>query len=412
MESRTGGWVAGDDFFGRETGLRILGAEVQQGNHLLLSGPRRTGKTSVARELGRRLAREGWTFLYLDVEHTGTPGDFVRDFAAEVRATRPFVKRRLLGLGRWVGAQAGRVQKVGAAGASVEVRREVEPGTWRRRGARLFRECARSGRRVFLVVDELPLFLKRLLETDGGREAVELFLSWLRGSLQMIERNSPVLMICGSVGLYPFVERLRLTDRVNYLSPYRLEPWSREESIECLEALAETHGISWAPGVASAVYERLGEGNPHHVQCFFSVLRRRAVGRGDFRIEDEDIEAAYVQLLRPDGPNDLAHYEHRLEQSLDVDGFDLAKEILVETAKDGVLTRSARESFAARCRPDDGGGADRVRRVLDVLLYDGYLVEAEEHGLRFGSRLLRDWFAAGGTGEGGRGRYAPRTVKE
>ena len=409
MESRTGGWVAGDDFFGRETDLRILGTKVRERNHVLLSGPRRTGKTSVAQELGRRLAAEGWAFLYLDVERTGTPEEFVLELALRVRAARPFAKRHILGLGRWIGGQVAKVQKVGAAGASVEVRREVQWRTWRQRGDRLFRECAGSGRRVFLVLDELPLFLRRLLETEGGRRSVELFLSWLRGTLQMIDRNSPVLLISGSMGLYPLVERLRLTDRINYLSPYRLKPWSREESIECLEALAAARGISWAPGAVSDAYERLSEGNPHHVQCFFAALRDGADARGDSRIACEDIPAVYPQLLRPNGQNDLAHYEHRLERSLDAEDFDLAREILVETAKEGVLTRSARESFAAR-RHRDTDGPDRVRRVLDVLLHDGYLVEVEEDGLRFASRLLRDWFAA--RPAGGKGPDTSRGVIE
>lgn len=409
MESRTGGWVSGDDFFGRETDLRILGTKVRERNHVLLSGPRRTGKTSVAQELGRRLAEEGWAFLYLDVERTGTPEEFVLELALRVRAARPFAKRHILGLGRWIGGQAAKIQKVGAAGASVEVRREVEWRSWRQRGDRLFRECAGSGRRVFLVLDELPLFLRRLLETEGGRRSVELFLSWLRGALQMIDRNPPVLLISGSMGLYPLVERLRLTDRINYLSPYRLKPWSREESIECLEALAAARGISWAPGAVSDAYERLGEGNPHHVQCFFAALRDGADARGDSRIACEDIPAVYPQLLRPNGQNDLAHYEHRLERSLDAEDFDLAREILVETAREGVLTRSARESFAAR-RHRDTDGPDRVRRVLDVLLHDGYLVEVEEDGLRFASRLLRDWFAA--RPAGGKGPDTSRGATE
>lgn len=398
MESRTGGWVAGDDFFGRETDLRILGTKVRERNHVLLSGPRRTGKTSVARELGRRLAGEGWTFLYLDVERTGTPEEFVLDFALRVRAARPFAKRHISGLGRWIGAQAAKVQKVGAAGTSVEVRREVEWRTWRQRGDRLFRECADSGRRVFVVLDELPLFLKRLLETEGGKGSVELFLSWLRGALQMMDRNSPILLISGSMGLYPFVERLRLTDRINYLSPYRLKPWSREESIECLETLAAAHGISWAPGAASAAYERLGEGNPHHVQCFFAGLRQFVDERGDSRIACRDIRAIYPQLLQPDGQNDLTHYEHRLEQSLGAEDFAIAKEILVETANEGVLGRSRLGASVAAGPGREEDAAERVRSVLGMLLHDGYLIEDEEHCLRFASRLLRDWFSTRSAG--------------
>lgn len=399
MESRTGSWVTGDDFFGRETDLRILGLKVREQNHVLLSGPRRIGKTSVAQELGRRLADEGWTFLYLDVEHARAPEEFVLEFAARVREAGPLWKRHLFGIVRWVGAQVRRVKKLRAAGAAVELRREMERANWRQRGDRLFRGCAESGRRVFLVLDELPLFLKRLLESEGGRGSVELFLSWLRGTLQMIERNSPVLLVSGSMGLYPFVERLRLTDRINYLSPYRLEPWSREESIECLETLAATHEVSWAPGAASAAYESLGEGNPHQIQCIFAALRQYVLGRGDSRIENEDIPAVYPRLLVSGGQNDLAHYEHRLERFLDAGDFAIAMTILVEAATEGVLGRSRLRALVASRQGRDPDAGERVRRVVDMLLHDGYLIEDEEHGLRFTSRLLRDWFAGRSAGE-------------
>ena len=55
MNSSTGRWVSDDDFFNRERELRILETRVRDGNHILLTGQRRMGKTSITRELGRRL---------------------------------------------------------------------------------------------------------------------------------------------------------------------------------------------------------------------------------------------------------------------------------------------------------------------------------------------------------------------
>ena len=64
MRSSTGRWVGGDDFFDREAELRILKRLVDSHNHILLTGQRRMGKTSVVRELGRRLVDEDWAFLF------------------------------------------------------------------------------------------------------------------------------------------------------------------------------------------------------------------------------------------------------------------------------------------------------------------------------------------------------------
>ena len=72
MRSSTGRWVTGDDFFDHTGELEILAARVRGRNHVLLSGQRRMGKTSMLRELGRRLESEGWIVLF-----GGWPGAMV-----------------------------------------------------------------------------------------------------------------------------------------------------------------------------------------------------------------------------------------------------------------------------------------------------------------------------------------------
>ena len=59
MNSSTGRWVSGGNFFDRDRELRILEEKVRDRNHVLLTGQRRMGKTSVVQELGRRLEARG-----------------------------------------------------------------------------------------------------------------------------------------------------------------------------------------------------------------------------------------------------------------------------------------------------------------------------------------------------------------
>ena len=82
MRAATGRWVIGDDFFNREPELRILENRVREGNHVLLTGQRRMGKTSIARELGRRLAESGaWVTLFTDIEDATCPEDVIAEIA-------------------------------------------------------------------------------------------------------------------------------------------------------------------------------------------------------------------------------------------------------------------------------------------------------------------------------------------
>ena len=94
MKPTAGRWVTGDDFFDREPELRVLESHVRDYNHLLLTGQWRMGKTSIARELGRRLEADGWIFLFVDVEGSTCAEDAIAAIAKETYSTRAAVDDR------------------------------------------------------------------------------------------------------------------------------------------------------------------------------------------------------------------------------------------------------------------------------------------------------------------------------
>ena len=391
MRSSTGRWVIGDDFFDRTAELEILEARVGGRNHVLLSGQRRMGKTSVLRELGRRLESEGWIVLFVDVEGAASPEDAVADMAEATYRYRPLASRFAEGMKRWF---SDRVEEIGASRFRLKVRAGLDAGSWRRYGERLLRDCAAQEKPVLLVIDEMPILLKRMLQRDGDAARVEEFLSWLRGAIQALGEQSPVLILSGSIGLEPLVGRLGISDRVNYLDPFRLGPWERQTSVACIERLAASHGLTIEGEVGEAVYASLGVGIPHHVQSFFARLREHAIMQGRDVLRLEDVGEVYRNsLLGPSGQSDLVHYETRLKEALDDESYSLAMEILAEAAVEGRFTVRAESSLAALYGELIEDAPRRIADVLAVLAYDGYL-EACEDGYRFPSRLLKDWWAA------------------
>src|SRR5260221_11350364 len=61
-----GGPVPAADLVGREPYIRRIGERLADGNHVLLAGPRRIGKTSIILEVARRLRRRGAFTAYVD----------------------------------------------------------------------------------------------------------------------------------------------------------------------------------------------------------------------------------------------------------------------------------------------------------------------------------------------------------
>ena len=394
MTSSTGRWVSGPNFFDREAELRILAERVSAGNHVLLTGQRRMGKTSIARELGRRLTESGgWIALFVDVEDATCPEDVIADIARAAYPVRPIVSR-LIGLASVARRTFRAIEEVGVTGFRLKIRAGLNAGNWRHHGERLLRGCAEYEERVLLVVDELPIFLKRMLREEDGATRVERFLSWLRSVFQGLGGDSPVLIVSGSIGLMPMVQRLGIPDRVNYLEPFRLEPWSREASVACFDQLATSAGLSVDDGVPGEIYEALGIGIPHHVQSFFARLREHAIMENRDRVTVADVDVVYrTGLLGPSGQNDLAHYETRLHDGLDDESRSIAMEILAEAATQEAFTAAARSRLGDLYSRVLHDAQARIAEVLDVLTHDGYL-EDREDSYRFPSRLLKDWWAA------------------
>ena len=88
MRSSTGRWVSGDDFFDRELELKALEGRIRDFNHVLLTGQRRMGKTSITRELGRRVEARGWGFIPADVQGATCPEDVIAGIAEKAHPIR------------------------------------------------------------------------------------------------------------------------------------------------------------------------------------------------------------------------------------------------------------------------------------------------------------------------------------
>ncbi|MYB34177.1 MAG: hypothetical protein F4X92_03445, partial [Gammaproteobacteria bacterium] len=388
MKSSTGRWVSGEDFFDREADLGNLKRQVLGNNHVLLSGQRRMGKTSIVRELGRQLEEDGWIFLFADIEGANCPEDVVASIAQAAYPVRP-VARRIAGtMSHWI---KDSIEEIGALDFGIKIRAGLDSGNWKRHGEQLFRDCGAQKKPTLLAIDELPIFLTRMLSNDGNSNRVEVFLSWMRSVVQSPGENGPVLIVSGSVGLEPLVRRLGIPDRINHFYPYRLGPWDRATSIKCFKALSENNRLSMENGVAEAVYDALGVGIPHHIQSFFARLLDFLAREEKNRATLQDVDTVYrMELLGPSGQNDLVHYETRLRETFDDQGHTIAMKVLAEAAIQKKFTPTAMRNLERSFRQTTENAGKLISEVMDILEHDGYLVPGD-NGHRFASRLLQDW---------------------
>ncbi len=184
MRNITGNPVSGDDFHGRESELKNLRRTIENGNHVLVLAPRRVGKSSLVEECERRLTEDGWQVVSVDVQHAEAEAGFLQLlYEGIAESPAKLEKTALEGLKHGITQfrSIPRGFKGGAAGIQVEFS-ENETG-WEDAANPLrsqIKRLAKSTTKTLFAMDELPIFLNKLLQRPDGQRRVERILNWLR----------------------------------------------------------------------------------------------------------------------------------------------------------------------------------------------------------------------------------------
>ncbi|NYZ17939.1 ATP-binding protein, partial [Azospirillum sp. RWY-5-1] len=236
MRNIAGSPVEGADFFGRDEAIRSLW-ELLDAHDVLLLGPRRIGKTSLARRFMADVRQRGWSAIEVNVASCRDEAAFVDKLAGTIKAAA----------GSWTGALLDRamalldrVDKVrlpGGGGFDLAAREE----SWEAVASDALALLAARPGRTLVYIDELPIFLFNMMRFDPktGEARVRRFLDWFRNDARGATRGAGGLhwLVSGSVGLDTLVQNHGMADTINTLKQRLLEPYGEPEALAFLDAL-------------------------------------------------------------------------------------------------------------------------------------------------------------------------------
>lgn len=395
IKRASGRWVAGDQFFDRFHEVEELAERVRTECHTSVVAPRRMGKTSLVRETLRRLEENcECTTFFVDVEGAEDPPDAIAAIAAECRSANGGWSRNSGAVRRKV----GQFDAVPYKDFKIRLRAAIHSGNWKEHGDAVFQALAEHEKPCVLAIDELPLFVRRLLTSDTGeiteegRATADVFLSWLRRNGQ-IHRQGVTVIVTGSVSLEPILQQAGLTARMNIFQPLELEPWNEGVAIECLAALARDHSIDLPLAVRRRMCDRLRQCVPHHVQQFFDCMLSHLQQSHRETATLEDVQTVYDRdMLGLRGQAVLPLYESRLKLALSDSDYQVAMELLTEAAVNGGVIRNEdlilyKQYYAEQNKHNPFA----IEDLMNLLRHDGYLSQTAD-GYEYLSGLLEDWW--------------------
>lgn len=381
ISNKIGPPVEGEDFFGREKEIRKANRLLDSNHSLLLSAPRRIGKSSLAKRLIEEKKQQGWKCVYIDLEETTTEEGFLR-LVIEAFKTNGIWKQLTEGMSKGLVSVLDRIEKVTIGGVvdfNIEKREEQEDLY------KNLKELIKHDEDTFIVVDELTLFLGILNKSENGAEKVAFILNWLR-SLRQVSKTNVRWLFCGSVGLRNFTTSMNLGYTINDLMEFGLGELTREEAEGLLSGLCKSEDIEMSEELINYTLDKLHWNIPFFIQVIFSKLAEEY----EDEVTKESIDIAYNKLC---SENYLSTWSERLSEYKEYEVP--ARQILKALSTQSVgLERAAMLNILMTGQ--DTSKVEEVdyilSKVLEMLENDGYILKMDSIRT-FRSPLLRDyWF--------------------
>jgi hypothetical protein len=392
MRNVTGSPVENDDFFDRPRDLARLRRELANGANLLLTAPRRVGKTSLVLRLCELERAAGRCAVFMNVEGCHDELAFAEklvDGLSESGLHPEPLSRVSLAFRKARQALSG--LKVGAAGVDMEMSSAEDPdlSTLGRAVESIFKRIDGGDQVVLLVIDEMPELLLALGKDEHGMQRVSRLLHWLR-ALRQTHRKKVRWLFLGSIGLDSFVDDRSLRKTINDLTPLNLEAFSAAEADLFLSQLGGSNGLSLASEQRALIIERVGWPLPHHLQIVFHAL----IDSGATQADSAAVAAAFAHLLLPNNISQFDTWRQRLDEQFGQSDAAAAKDILrhlCQHAKGRERLLILNALMSTRQTADPVAVEDQLARLLLMLQRDGYLLESEGR-YAFRSFLLREYW--------------------
>ena len=380
ISNKIGPPVEGEDFFGREKEIRKANRLLDSNHSLLLSAPRRIGKSSLAKRLIEEKKQQGWKCVYIDLEETTTEEGFLR-LVIEAFKENGIWKQLAEGMSKGLVSVLDRIEKISLGPVDLNIgKREEQEDLYKN-----LKELIKHDEDTFIVVDELTLFLGILNKSENGAEKVAFILNWLR-SLRQVSKTNVRWLFCGSVGLRNFTSAMNLGYTINDLMEFGLGELSREEAEGLLSGLCKSEDMEMGEELINYTLDKLHWNIPYFIQVIFSKLAEEY----EDEVTKESIDIAYNKLCYE---NYLSTWSERLSEyrEFEVPARQILKSLSTQPAgmeRDAMLNILMTGQDASKVEEIDY----LLSKVLEMLENDGYILKMDSIRA-FRSPLLRDyWF--------------------
>jgi len=379
-------------FFKRKQIVQRIRSYLESDMNLLLSAPRRIGKTSILKHIIRE-KRDHEIIKYIIVQSVHLPNQFYKRVFNElvnddeIYSVIDQAKKKGW---EFLQEQAKRIRGISTKG--VDLSNEAQINYFESVNT-IFDELSKQGKAIWLFIDEFPDAVNNILNSENGEKISLEFLQQHRELREKYSNSKIRFVYTGSTGLRNVVARIGEPSLTNDLKEIKVPPFNQDEARALIDSLVlgkqeSNQDFTLADNVIDHILSKIEWLLPYFIQIVIDDLYHVFLDKQE-PISNDTVDQVINELISANS-NHADYFEHwkiRLNRAFNQNQRKLAYETLSQVSKEGSITKNIFFDLSKKHKVNDHA------YVLKVLLHDGYLILDEaENNMGFHSFILKEWW--------------------
>jgi AAA+ ATPase superfamily predicted ATPase len=379
ISNKVGPPVTGEDFYGRSRELARAHEFLDTNHSLILSAPRRIGKSSFAKRLVEDKQTAGWSCVYIDLEGIQSQDEFLSTLISKFDKSKIWTQAAEVA-GGFINRIIEGVKGIGPVKLDFS-RPDVSQNLYTS-----LSDAIDHTKDTLIVIDELTLFLNIIDKEDPTHKNAGFLLNWFR-SLRQVSGTKIRWIFCGSVGLHNFTSMRNLSMTINDMVSFDFDALSQEDAKGLILALSDSLDIPISEKTLQYILDKIEWYIPYFIQLLFTTIKNYP----DVKIEvtEQMIDSAFDYLAHTD---DLSTWYERLAEYNEYkEGAELLLNAL-SVADSGLSRNELLDMFAQYVNEPVTKANSQFSTILNMIEHDGYIMRVDGGIRRFHSPLLKKWW--------------------
>ncbi len=367
----------GDVFYRREYINAQFWRKAARGEHLLISAPRRVGKTSVMKDLEQNCI-DGFIAVYSDIESCKNQAEFYRRLYNLLLGLVQKSKRYKTILADFLKSRD--IGEINTTGIKIE-RKDLD---FKNELFELIKICGKEDTKIILMLDEFPDVVSAI-EKKEGKEAAINVLHTLRNLRHDKSFSNIILVLAGLIGIDHVISSLDRPKLINDLVPITISELDIVEAEELIHQLIDDATMKISTSERAYMIEKISHLLPYYIQVFIDKSDYLLHKENRIELTREDIDRVFNLIIEQNSY--FEDWEQRLKRYLPKKDFEYCIGILTRCAHINQYPLQKAFDFSHKAIPKTP-----YKSLLDsVLVKDGYLIE-KNNNFRFLSPFLKAWW--------------------